>query len=388
MGVDKMLSRFNNQINLHAISEVFNEFINTNKSFKECCLEFNVSNIGEMISSAILNITLNNFCQQKDENFDLTKNDDYAQDSLSAYNFNDVRIMNNHNYSHKQIIKEIRDGIEHISYEIGDDYSSIHINNRRTGFIAEIKINFFFNSFFAHLDASNYNSLLLDDAQIDYKGNVNNAIRNLKIYRLKALNKNVERNSIHFKNRSLNSKTNEFLDESKYERIEKHLDTHQTLLLTKYFRNHVFSKENLSFALPAVQYDDSGFSNEQNRYFVLLFFNLLQKIKDQDIRYKDLLDNNQNNKKMLETMGNYLKMLFITDYYKNTNLVDDETTHIRNCLCHGRFTKIPDVEVILCDHRNGINNEEQTTFIKKYNIDELYYQVEKLSLDYDKKKEK
>ena len=41
IGVDTMINRFKNQIYLHAASEVFDEFINSKKSFLECCAEFN-----------------------------------------------------------------------------------------------------------------------------------------------------------------------------------------------------------------------------------------------------------------------------------------------------------------------------------------------------------
>ena len=383
-----MISRIKNQVNLHAASEVLNEFIVSNKTFKECCLEYSIYNIGEIFSAVIVNSALNNFCQEKDENFDLTKNENYSKDQLSAYDFSVIKILNGQNYSHKRIIKEIRDGIEHMSYEIEDDYSAIRINNRRTGFIAEIPVDFFFNSFFSHLDASNYNSLLLDDRNIDYKEDFNYNLGNIKIFRLRALNKNLDRNSTHFQGMDLKSRTLEFLDETKYQRIQKHLDDYQISLLTEYFSNRKFSKESLSFALPAVQYDDSGFSNEQNRYFIELLTDLLEMLKKKDIKYGELLNANQNNLNMLETLNNFLKILFITDYYKNTDLIDDETSHLRNCLCHGRYTRLPVSEIILHDHRNGINNEEETTFIRKCNIDELYYQVERLAFDYDRKIEK
>lgn len=280
-----MISKIKNQVNLHAASEVFNKFINSNITLKECCTEYSVYDIGEIISSVIVNIVLNNFCQEKDKNFDLTLNDNYSVDNLSAYDLNIIKILNGQNYSHKKIIKEIRDGIEHMSYEIEDEYSAIRINNRRTGFIAEIPIAFFFNSFFSHLDASNYNSILLDDRNIDYEKGINYNIGNLKIYRLKALCKNLERNSTHFQGKDLRTITREFLDETKYQRTQKHLDNYQIFLLIEYYSNHIFSKESLRFALPAVQYDDSGFSNDQNRYFVEMFNDFLEKLKKGDFKY-------------------------------------------------------------------------------------------------------
>ena len=383
-----MISRIENQVNLHAASEVLNEFIVSNKTFKECCLEYGINNIGEIFSAVIVNIVLNNFCQEKDENYDLTKNENYSKDPLSAYDFSVIKILNGQNYSDKRIIKEIRDGIEHRSYEIEDNYSAIRINNRKTGFIAEIPVAFFFDSFFSHLDASNYNSYLLDDSNIDYEEDFNYNLGNIKIFRLRALNKNLDRNSTHFQGMDLKSWTLEFLDETKYQRIQKHLDNYQISLLTEYFSNRKFSKESLSFALSAVQYDDSGFSNEQNGYFIELLTDLLKMLKEKDIIYGELLNANQNNLNMLETLNNFLKILFITDYYKNTDLIDDETSHLRNCLCHGRYTRLPVSEIILHDHRNGIKNEEGTTFIRKCNIDELYYQVERLAFDYDRKIEK
>ena len=50
-----MISRIKNQVNLHAASEVLNEFIVSNKTFKECCLEYSIYNIGEIFSAVILN---------------------------------------------------------------------------------------------------------------------------------------------------------------------------------------------------------------------------------------------------------------------------------------------------------------------------------------------
>ena len=379
-----MIDKLKTQINLHAFSEVINEFVNSNKTFKECCAEYNVTNIGDMLSTVVVNIAINNFCIEKDVNFDLTDNENYEIDKYSAYDFNEVKILNDKTYSNKQIIREIRNGLEHLSYEIKDDYSLIHIDNQKTGFVADVSLYFVMSSGFAWYDASNINNYLLDDRFLDYSKDAEYNINNLKIYRLKALNKNTNRNSTHFRNKNLKEITLEMLDQSKYARIPRPLDNYQKELLKEYFKNHEVNRTNMMDAIGGILYDESGFSNRQNNYFMFLFSDLSKELEHNDLTYKDLCRKNMEDYNMLETLNNFSKILFITDYYKNIELQTEEDRHIRNCLCHSRYTKIPGEKIVINDHRNGINNEEITTYIEEYNINELYSQVEKRSLDYDR----
>ena len=50
----------------------------------------------------------------------------------------------------------------------------------------------------------------------------------------------------------------------------------------------------------------------------------------------------------------------------------DEENHIRNSLCHLRYTITPSKNMILCDHPNGVRNEKNTTFYKFIDLDTLY----------------
>ena len=58
--------------------------------------------------------------------------------------------------------------------------------------------------------------------------------------------------------------------------------------------------------------------------------------------------------------------------------MNEESIHIRNCLSHSKYSWLNSDEILLQDHPNGINNESNITFIKKYNVDDLYNKAKEL----------
>lgn len=386
-----MLSKQEMLIYLHAMSEVFNEFTTTNKTFKQCASEYNVENgIGKMFSISVVQTVLNNFCEQKDEHWDNTNNDDYTLDNLSAYRFSNIQILNGINYSSKRIVKEIRDGIEHLSYTINDDLKYIIVDNKRTGFNAKVNIGFFFGSFFAYFDARNFSTYLLDDRNIVYRKGFNKNINRLKIYRLLPKFKHTIRNSEYNSGKGIREITRACLNQNDYERDERPLDENQISLLKEYFKSHEFNKRNLAIALSQIALDDSGFSNQVN-YFVIFFLQSFGEIlvtsdfTFEEIISNEILKNNIMNKflteeeyiNIFELLCNYFKIQFVKYYYQNKPNNDDEEKHIRNCLCHARYTLTSSDTIIFNDHRNGISNEKDSTYYAVYNLNELYNKVKK-----------
>ena len=58
--------------------------------------------------------------------------------------------------------------------------------------------------------------------------------------------------------------------------------------------------------------------------------------------------------------------------------MSEEDIHIRNCLAHSKYTWLNSEEILMKDHPNGINNESNITFIKKYNVIDLYNKAKEL----------
>ncbi|MBQ8234871.1 MAG: hypothetical protein IJZ36_04760 [Bacilli bacterium] len=374
-------------IYLHALSEVFNEFVNTNKTFKQCALEYNcLDKIGEIFKTSICQIVLNNFCEQKDEHFENTNNDDYVIDELSAFDFKYVKILNENKYSHKKIIKEIRDGIEHLSHTIEDN--KIIINNKKTNFKAEIDITFFFTSFFYHYDARKYNSFLFYDKDIEYdKGFINN-VDKINLYRLIAKNKHDIRNLDYNKFKNIKELNTQYLNEEEYIREKRNIDLNQIELLKEYFLKHEFNRDNLRFALITIMLDGNEFSNTLNLFIILLLKELSSKLEKEDFTYNELINDKTIKDNILKTkiinnneyinifpiLKNYFKIQFIKYYYQN-KINKEEDIHIRNCLCHGRYTKTSSKKIIFKDHLNNIKNENTSTYYAMYDIEELYNNV-------------
>ena len=58
--------------------------------------------------------------------------------------------------------------------------------------------------------------------------------------------------------------------------------------------------------------------------------------------------------------------------------MSEEDRHIRNCLSHVKYSWLNHNEILMQDHPNGINNETNITYAKKYNIDELYEKAKEI----------
>ena len=63
---------------------------------------------------------------------------------------------------------------------------------------------------------------------------------------------------------------------------------------------------------------------------------------------------------------------------------DIEENHIRNSLCHLRYTLTPCKKIILYDHPNGARNEKNITFYKFVDLDELYSETKFKCFESDK----
>ena len=378
-------------IYLHAFSEMFNEFVNSDKSFKECANEYNVSNdIGTMFGISMLQIALNNFCEQKDEHWDNTNNDDYTVDNLSAYDFSLIQILNGGNYSSKHKIKGIRDSIEHLSYSVSDDLSYVIVDNKETGFNAKIEVEFFFMSFFSRFDARKYNLYLIDDTAVDYELGFEENLENLSVFRLIADSKNNDRNFDHYREKNRNEIIHDISNDSNYTRELINLDDNQIELLKEYFLTHSFNKDNLSMAVSEVMLNNNMLMNQMNLFVISLISHMSKLLGHFDFKYSDLInDSNFRNTlisdykfsnfeiaNMFELLNNYFKIQFIKYYYQNKPNYESEEMHIRNCLCHIRHSMTSSKKQIFSDHQNGIKNENTRTYYSVKNLDDLYSKVQ------------
>lgn len=370
----------------HALSEVFIEFTTTNKTFKECATLYNAEDkIDEMLSLSFLNIVLDNFCNQKDEYWNYTNDEDYSM-KLSAYDFKFVEILNDEVYSKKKIIKEIRDSLEHLSYDVSSDLSYIFIDNKKTGFKSKIDIRFFSTSCYAFLNSRGYNLYLVDNNSVDYNKDFDYNKDRIRVYRLISKKKSDYRVLDYLSKNKINELDKAFFNSSCYVKETRNLDENQKILLKEYFENHEFNHENLALSLYGVTIDGTGFSNLVNifmEFFILGLFSLLEngdytvdELKSNEYLVKSIKSaykfSDLQISHMFELVQNYFKMHFIKKYYLNMEHENEEEKHIRNSLCHLRYTIMPSKNIILCDHSNGVRNEKNTTFYKFMDLDELY----------------
>lgn len=395
-----MLSQDEILKNLYLMSEFFHVFSTSDKTFRECASQLNIDNLDSVICTSLVQNWLNNFCEQKDEHWNNTHNVDYTLGDLSAYDFLKVHVLNGTTYSQKQLIKEIRNGIEHLSSSIADDFSFVYINNNQSGFEAKIELPFFSRSIFAHLDAKNYNSYLVDDRSIQFEDGFESNIDNIVVYRVirKELHDSI--NADYYREKCLTDIVNEFADDDKYNKILRTLDNNQIELMREYFQTHSFNSENLYMVLGQVLYDESGFSNDLN-FFVNDFLRNIYFFSKHCIFNYDGIYNNPILLNILmsdfacsknavldryELLDNYFKIAFIKNYYQNRVNGSEEEEHIRNCLCHSRYTKTASNTIIMNDHVNGIRNESNCTYYGVHKIDELYISVVESCFGSKKKK--
>lgn len=382
----------------HALSEVFNEYVITNKTFKECADLYNIQDeIGKMLSFSFFNIALENFCNQKDEYWDYTNDDDYNME-LSAYAFEFIEILNDEVYSKKKIIKEIRDAIEHLSYDISNDLSHIVIYNKRTGFKAKIGFLFFATTCYSFLNSRGYNLYCVNNNSVNYNKDFDYNIDRLGVYRLIAKKKSDIRILDYLSQNKLNKLDKAFFNSGNYIKEARSLDKNQKKLLREYFENHEFNHENLALSLYGVTIDGAGFSNIVTMFIELFILGLSSLLKDGDYTFEELKSNEYLIKliksaypfsdvqisHMFELVQNYFKINFIKNYYMNKEHEEIEEKHIRNSLCHLRYTITPSKKIILCDHPNGVRNEKNITFYKFIDLDELYKKTKSACFESEK----
>ena len=132
--------------------------------------------------------------------------------------------------------------------------------------------------------------------------------------------------------------------------------------------------------------DGTGFSNTVDIFMQYFVYGLLFLLIDGDYTFEKLKANENLIKliksaydftdaeisHMFELVKNYFKLDFIKKYYLNMEHDNEEEKHIRNSMCHLRYTITPSKNMILCDHPNGVRNEKNTTFYKFLDLDELY----------------
>lgn len=368
---------------LHAMSEVMTMFFAESLTLEECCKELNISNYKEMLALTQLMILINNFSEQKDENHNLTKNEFYIKDELNAFNFNGVKVLSG-NTSPKQIIKEIRDGFEHKSYYI-DTYGKIFINNKRTGFKAYVDTSFLTGSFFYYFNANNMNQYFLDDSKLNYNDPIEKVIEELKIYRIIAKQKSDVRNIDTFAKQDLKTLTKYFTFNSDYDYVPIILNEEEKRAIIDFFKYKKLNKENLHVILSIITASGPVLSNIINNFVFTNFMNLNNNSTKKAVnKYLKALDNknifDKRNNNILKYLfennkfcQNYFKIIFIRYILCNIDFeMTEEDNHIRNCLSHAKYSWLNSNEILIKDHLNGINNEQNITFIKKYNIEELY----------------
>lgn len=376
-------------LQLHAMAELMALFFSKDITIENCCKELNIKDFKELLALTNYFILINNFSEQKDENHDLTKNDDYIKDDLDVFKFEYIQVIEG-NKNPKSIIKEVRDAFEHKSFYI-HKYGKVYVDNKRTGFKAIIDTSFLTGSFFYYYNANNMNNYLLDDRNIDYKAPIEKTIDNLKIYRIIAKRKNEERNMYGLARLDLKTLTKNLSFNDDYKYIEVKLNLEEKHALKDFFQERKFNKENLYIGLSIIKSSGPALSNIINQFVFLNFLKLsnkdirsvvkkyLNSLKDKDItdrRNKNLLKVLFNKNKFCE---NYFKLLFIK--YAICNLdyeMSEEDIHIRNCLAHSKYTWLNSEEILMKDHPNGINNESNITFIKKYNVIDLYNKAKEL----------
>lgn len=370
----------------HALSEVFIEFTTTNKTFKECAALYNVNKgISKVLFFSFFYIGLENFCNQKDEYWDYTNDEDYTM-KLSAYDFDMIEILNAEKYSKKKIIKEMRDSIEHLSYSVSDDLTYIFIDNKKTGFKAKVNTNFFATTCYSFVNSRGYNIYYIDNDSVDYNKGFDYNKDRIDVYRLIIKKKRDDRVLDYLSKNGLNQLDKAYFSGGNYDQETRTLDENQKKLLKEYFENHEFNRENLEISLCGVMIDGTGFSNIVDIFMQYFVYGLLFLLIDGDYTFEELKSNEYLIKliksayaftdteisHMFELVKNYFKMHFIKKYYLNMEHDNEEEKHIRNSLCHLRYTITPSKNTILCDHPNGVRNEKNTTFYKFMDLDELY----------------
>jgi len=371
-------------IQLHATAELMSLFFSKDIKLEDCCKELNINDFQTMISLALFIVLINNFSEQKDENYDLTRNDEYIKDNFDAFDFRNIKVING-NKNPKNIIKEVRDAFEHKSFYIHKS-GKVYVENQRTGFKALIGIPFICSSFVYFLNANNVNGFLLDDRNINYNDNIENILDNLNMYRIIAKSKNKERNmdGIFKQNLQKFSESLTFNDQYKYVKIKLNKEERQALI--NFFQGRKINKETLYTGLTIIKNAGTLLSNRIN-FFV---FNNFATLKGNDTRHvvkkylnqtkseKSIIDEREFN--VLKTLfqsnkfcENYFKLLYTKYVIGNLDFeMSEESTHIRNCLAHAKYSWLNSDEILLKDHPNGVNNEDKITFEKKYNIEELY----------------
>jgi len=376
---------------LHAMAELINLFFSKDITISDCCRELNIKDFTELIALTNIIIIINNFSEQKDEYHNLTKNEEYIKDSLDAFNFKYINVIEG-NLSPKQIIKEVRDAFEHKSFYI-HKYGKIYVDNKRTGFKAIIDLSFLTGAFCYYFNANNINTYLLDDRNIDYDDSKENLIENLKIYRVISKRKNEERNIDGIARQDLRTLTKKLTFNENYNYVEIKLTEEEKKALLNFFKAREINKDNLSVGLSLINHAGPAFSSILNE-FIWMNFNCrtlnnndTSKVVDKfikgldsdssfDIRQKKLIKVFFDDKKYCK---NYFKLIFIKYVIGNLDYeMTEEDKHIRNCLSHSKYSWLNSEEILLKDHPNGINNESNITFIKKYKIEDLYNKAKEL----------
>lgn len=390
-----MISETNILISLHALAEVFHEFSTTNKTFSECAAEFCIDDLAEIIQIPRIQIILNNFCEQKDEYFAGTDNEDYTGLNIKPYDFSKMNLLGNTNFSHKDIIREARNGIEHHRCSIADDGVTIHIDNPGTGFSADFNLDFFEGANLAHLIARQYDYYELDVRNIDYNNSPSQELSKLKVSRILPKQKRNQTNYGYLNGEQdrYQKMRDEANDLSQYDKNDRILESEQIQLLEKYFETHEFNQRNLVIATKRVLCNANEYSKQINWFassFLLYFYQKLQ-LQKQDFTYEEMIHDQELIQKLeeysfgfpkdeipdsFELLDNYFRTTFIKYYYQNKLDLTPEETHIRNCMCHSRYTKNAEPTILLIDHRNGFANETNHTFKNMYNVEELYRNVE------------
>ena len=370
-------------IQLHAVAELMSLFFSKDIKLEDCCKELNIDDFQTMISLALFIVLINNFSEKKDENYDLTRNDEYIKDNFDAFDFRNIKVING-NKNPKNIIKEVRDAFEHKSFYIHKS-GKVYVENKRTDFKALIDTPFLIGSFYYYLNANNINGYFLDDRNINYDDDIEKILDNLKIYRMIAKKKNDERNVDIMFRQDLKTLTQNLTFNDDYKYIKLELNEEEKQALTYFFRDRKVNKETLYTGLSLVKSSGTAMSNKINSFIFANFITLnnndtrniikrfLDERKDENIidrRDKNILKTFFENNKFCE---NYFKLLYVKYVIGNLDYeMSEESIHIRNCLAHAKYSWLNSDEILLKDHPNGVNNEDKITFEKKYKIDDLY----------------